>query len=293
MSCASARSRVTRPAAQQAMLSASGDEIYVLQLQGYVFFGTADRLVSTVRSRIQNASLPRPRVMILDFRRITGMDSSALLSFRRLLQIVSQEGVSLLLTEVKAGTRRQLEQGELHEQPPTLQYLPDLDHGLEWSENSLLAAHGVTGDEPGALREQMARITGDAALVDRLLAHFDCVEVAAGEYLMREGEEPDTLFLLDEGQVTAQLERAGREPIRLETMMSGRVVGEMGFYQGRARSASVVVDRPGRVYRLTHVALARMETEEPELASALHRVMVSLLADRVSHLARAVEALQR
>jgi SulP family sulfate permease len=48
------------------------------------------------------------------------------------------------------------------------------------------------------------------------------------------------------------------------------------------RTASVIADQPTRVYRLTTEALRRMERQDPDLAAALHRYMVSLLADRLS-----------
>ncbi len=292
LSGANVRSRVTRPAAQQRLLRQAGQELYVLRLQGFIFFGTADRLTTTVRERLWNGALPKPRIIILDFRRVTGVDSSALLSFRRLLQLVKAEQATLIFTEVKPRTRRQLEQGDLPEQPPLLYYFPDLDHGLEWSENNILAAHGVSLSEPVDLLAQLAQIVPDITLLEALLARFDYLEVPVGEYLMREGERPETLYLLADGRATAQLERQGEAPVRLETMQSGRVVGELGFYLGQARTACVIVDTPSHIYRLTRSQLAQMEAEAPALASALHRIMVHLLADRVTHLVSAVDALQ-
>jgi hypothetical protein len=47
------------------------------------------------------------------------------------------------------------------------------------------------------------------------------------------------------------------------------------------------------VYRLTGEALARMTSQDPELAALFHKIMVRLLVDRVSHLMQVVEALQR
>ena len=100
------------------------------------------------------------------------------------------------------------------------------------------------------------------------------------------------MYFIESGQVTAQLEQPGREPLRLETMRGGRTVGELGFYLGTRRSATVVADRPTVVYVLTQAELARLEREDPAAAHAFHRVIVHLLGERVLHLVRAVDALR-
>jgi len=127
----------------------------------------------------------------------------------------------------------------------------------------------------------------------RLLPFLERLETKSGDYLMVEGDKPDCLYLVESGQVTAQLDFPDRPPLRLESMGSGRVVGEIGFYLGQARTASVVVDKPGVVYRLTASALGEIEREDPQIASALHQLMANLLAQRATHLIQVVDALER
>ncbi len=116
----------------------------------------------------------------------------------------------------------------------------------------------------------------------------------SGVYLIRQGDAPDVVYLVEKGQVTAQLETTnGGRPVRLETMRGGRVVGEIGFYLGAKRTAAVRADEPTTVYRLSLEQLKQMEATDPEAASTFHRLIVHLLAERVSHLIRAVDALLR
>ena len=110
---------------------------------------------------------------------------------------------------------------------------------------------------------------------------------------MRQGDEPDQLFLLEAGQVTAQIEKPGSVPVRLETMQGGRVIGELGFFLGTRRNASVVTDRPTVVYCLTRGAWDKIQANQPDVAQTLTGVVIHLLGQRVQHLSRAVEALQR
>jgi SulP family sulfate permease len=76
-------------------------------------------------------------------------------------------------------------------------------------------------------------------------------------------------------------------------MRGGRVVGELGFYLGGKRTAAVVVDEPSTVYCLCREDLERIEATDLVAASLLHRAIIHLLGERVVHLVRAVEALQR
>ena len=43
-------------------------------------------------------------------------------------------------------------------------------------------------------------------------------------------------------------------PIRLRRMVGHTVVGEMGFYRGVPRTASVIAEEPTVIYRLTRTA---------------------------------------
>jgi anti-anti-sigma regulatory factor len=48
-------------------------------VHGFVFFGTSSRLLERIRNRVEGAEL---RYLLIDLRRVTGMDSSAVMSFR-------------------------------------------------------------------------------------------------------------------------------------------------------------------------------------------------------------------
>jgi sulfate permease, SulP family len=79
--------------------------------------------------------------------------------------------------------------------------------------------------------------------------------------------------------------------IRLRSMRSGVVVGEIGFYMGVPRTADVVAETSSVVLRLSRASIEQMEAREPELAAALHRWLATTLAHRLSDSMRAFEAL--
>lgn len=284
------RSRVTRSPAESAALDAAGDQLVILQLQGFIFFGTANGLLEQVRSRVLTNET---RFVVLDFRQVYGLDSTAMLSFDKLVHLTRQRGFTLVLTGLSPLMRGQFARAGIAEEAGVTAFMPDLDRGVEWAEEQVCRA-SVPEDAEHAQTLTgylQAIVPGEAAT--RLVGYLEPRQVAAGEYLIRQGDAPDDLYFIESGQVTAQLDTDGGSPVRLETMRGGRSVGELGFYLGTQRSASIVADRSSVVYRLTQAKLAEIEETDPAAAYAFHRIIVHLLGERVLHLVRAVDALQR
>jgi sulfate permease, SulP family len=282
------KSRVTRSTTDQAVLEAIGDRAYFLQLQGFIFFGTAHGLLEKVRERINQTAT---RYVVLDFQQVIGLDSTALLSFDKMRQLGKAFDFILVLAGLSPHLREQFERGGVREEPGVVRFAIDLDRAAEWCEDQLCAINDDEDRERSLVDYLQAIIPGEPT--QRLVSYLERKALATGEYLIRQGDDPDQLFLVESGQVTAQLEPAGKAPIRLETMRGGRTVGELGFYLNTRRSAAVVTDKPSVVYGLSQAALARIEEEDPEVAYALHRLIIHLLGERVLHLVRAVDALQQ
>jgi SulP family sulfate permease len=291
---ATVKSRMTRGYDEQALLRRSGEQIAIFQLQGYIFFGTAHDLFKRVRQRTLAADRPRLRFVLLDFRLVPGLDSTAMLSFSKLQQLGESHGLTLVCTQLAPGIRRQFAQARFDEAGARgIHIFPTLDRGLEWCENALLARATRSGEGARTLDAQLAQIVPEATNLDSLLAYFEQRTIAPGDYLIHQDDPPDDMFFVESGQVTAQIEPNAEAPVRLETMRGGRAVGELGFYLGRRRTAAVVADEPSRVYRITRGDLRRLEHENPDAASTFHLIIARLLSERAVHLIATVDALQR
>ena len=104
-------STVDRLPMERRVLHEWGGEITILRLQGYLFFGTANVLLDRVRARLNDQNLPPLRFLILDFSRVSGLDSSAVASFARICQLTEAGEVALVLTQLSADMKAQLEKG--------------------------------------------------------------------------------------------------------------------------------------------------------------------------------------
>jgi len=291
LSGAQLTSNVDRPVREGRLLVEQGDAICILKLQGFIFFGTASHLFEEIRSRVANPALPPLKFAVLDFRRVTGLDSSAIFSLRKAEQLARKRGFIIVLCQAGSDLLTELRaENVLSPDGTFLRVYPDLDHGLEACENEVLASSG-TEHLQLTLAEQWADLWPAGTSLARLLPYLDRREIPAGEHLIRQGEKTCGLFFIESGRVTVRLELSDGQSIRLRTMGAGTVVGEVSLLLRGPRTASVITNEPCVVYGLSAEALARLEEADPALALAFHRFMSRLLAERVTNSTRAMRSL--
>ncbi|WP_438007066.1 SulP family inorganic anion transporter [Sorangium sp. So ce321] len=285
------RSNVARSDGEEMTLLERAKQLYILQLQGYVFFGTAYNLLTSAQQRIQSTD-GEIRYLLLDFRHVNGLDSSAIASFLRLRRLAKAHGVRLILTEVPADIRNHLERGEVViENDDLCRIYPDLDRGLEACENEIIQEAPPSMLPPPMLFYDLQDVFNGRPEMLRFLGYLERVEAPAGFDLFRQGDVSKDLYLIESGELTAWLEIDGKKIKRLRTMGPGSVVGESGLYMGEKRSATVTASRQATLYRLSEDALQRLTAEAPELAAAFHHFVVTLLARRIVHSTGPVKSL--
>ncbi|WP_437953143.1 SulP family inorganic anion transporter [Sorangium sp. So ce296] len=285
------RSNVARSDGEEMTLMERAKQLYILQLQGYVFFGTAYNLLTSAQQRIQSTDA-EIRYLLLDFRHVNGLDSSAIASFLRLRRLAKANGVRLILTEVPADIRNHLERGEVViENDDVCRIYPDLDRGLEACENEIIQEAPPSMLPPPMLFYDLQDVFNGREDMLRFLGYLERVEAPAGFDLFRQGDVSKDLYLIESGELTAWLEIDGKKIKRLRTMGPGSVVGESGLYMGEKRSATVTASRQATLYRLSEEALRRLTDEAPELAAAFHHFVVTLLARRIVHSTGPVKSL--
>lgn len=286
-----ARSRVARNPDDEARLLEHGAQLLVLKLRGHLFFGTATQLLDRVRVRLNDPTRPALRYVLIDFRQLTGIDSSAMYSFRRLHMIAGQNGFKVLLTDLAPRFQDRLRMQELLRADGIFEAFVDMDRGLEWYENQVLAAAGPARSRSSqSIVQRLSAHLDDPSTVSDFFAYLSKIPFPEGYELIHQGETADDLYFLEEGEVSVYLRVSDEQVIRVQRMGAGTVVGELAFYLGTPRSASVVADGEGMAYRLTRESLERMEIEHPEFAVILHRFIADLLAERLLRTLKTVEA---
>jgi len=271
-----------------------GLHIYILELQGFIFFGTANAILEQIYARLADKQQPQARYILLDFRRVTGLDSSAGLSFSKCQQLAEAQNIILVLTHLSDNIQRQLSQSHLSEKHKNVRIFVDLDHGLEWCEEQLLEIEQITTyHTPITLSAQLADSGFEKARIVRLKEFLEQVKFKEGDYLLHQGDDADMLYFIEMGTVSVYLEMGGNARVRLQTYGLGTAVGEMDLYQRVKCPASIVADSPVTAYRLTRTALSEMKTKEPELAATFHEFFAQLLSERLATTIRTLTAVAR
>ena len=109
-----------------------------------------------------------------------------------------------------------------------------------------------------------------------LLYHAELLDGAAGDYLIREGEQGHHLFVLISGQVQISKRAFGIQKI-IQTLGPGECFGEMSLIECRSRSASVRASVPCKLLRINGEEIDRL----PAVAVILYRNIAILLSQRL------------
>ncbi len=287
-------SNVDRTPTQQQFLASHGEEVLLLELRGYVFFGTATGVVDVVERRCR---AERPvSAIVFDFAGVTGVDSSTVVAFEKIARLVARHDVILLLAAA-APPVADLLVPALESRPGVRFTLtPDVDRALQLSEEVLLAR--IEEDEPGSrtasvgIREVLEPVLHDARAIEVILPHLRRIELAPGDVLVHQGAPPAGLFFLESGRLTALLLRADLAPLRLRTMLPGTVVGEISLYLTGTATATVEANEPSVIWHLDPDEFATLGEVDPRAAAALHLYVARVLADRVTHAEKTVRVLR-
>ncbi|MGJ3245208.1 MAG: SulP family inorganic anion transporter [Elainellaceae cyanobacterium] len=276
------KSNVERSRAHEKVLARYGEQIYILELQGFIFFGTANNLLNLIRQRLDASDLQPLKFIVFDFRLVNGLDASAILNFNKIKKLASQNQVHIVVTALTPETRQILQQGGcLSKDDPTLLTLPDLDRGVEWCENRLLAMHVDEVTSLPSITAQFDEIFPGSDQVSLFRNYLTAIQVAQGDIVFQQGNPSDGVYFVAAGQVSLLLEKSGGRNRRLRAFGPGAIIGEMGIYNQTVRSASLVADSPSRLYHLSARFLSHMEKEAPELATRLHKVIIQVLSERL------------
>ncbi len=231
---------------EQAVLERHGDQTLVCELQGSLFFGTTDQLLTELEPALRTC-----RFLILDLRRVQSVDYTAANLLERFEAELAARAGWLLFSRVPAHlpTGRNLHdyfaQLGVVDARRRVRVCATLDDALRWVEDRILTEQlpGRTGDDapPLALADFDLLREFDA---DQTLAPFApqvmARSFAAGEVVFQGGEPGRELFLVRRGVVRVMLPLKDGGYHNLASFGRGSFFGEMSFLTGTARSAKAV-----------------------------------------------------
>lgn len=278
-------SNVSRPDRHNELIERAGEQIYILKLQGFIFFGTANKLLQQIRGRLDEPREARVRFIVLDFQAVKGVDSSAVLSFQRLKLLAQELDFRVVLTGLLPKLLRPFEKGGLLTKGDVhLVVFNEFDSGLEWCEDQVLLEQEATQiHQMEPFKGQLHDIFPDMEDVSSLMRYFKPMSIDRGVMLIDQGDSSDDIFFVESGEVVVRLKLKNGNYLRLSKMGAGTIIGEMAMYLGKPRSAEVMATQPTTVYKLSRRALRLLEEHNPWAAVALHQYMAAVIARRLAH----------
>jgi SulP family sulfate permease len=283
-------SNTERAPEQSKLLRQEGARVHVFWLSGFIFFGSSNGLFERIR-RVIDAQTEKPvGYVLLDFGAVPGLDSSALLSLVKLRNYCDEHGVTLAFSGLSEAMQSSFQKAGFFGKGAH-QVFGSRNEALEWCEDMLLMHHEVGAASAHSFETWLESEFGGSADMSRVAPYLERHELAVGEPVFHQGEPSDSIVLLASGCVAITIDDEQGRPIRLRRMVGYTVVGEMGFYRRVPRTASVIAEQPSVVYRLTRDAFNTVEREDPAAASAFHKLIIRLLADRLEFANREISAL--
>lgn len=282
--------KVRNPEARAQLLPLAR-QIRIFELEGTIFFGTADCLQTDIEN------LPADtRYVILDFRHVTDIDASGARALETLGHTATRRNMRVLLSHVREDEAhgRYLHALGIAAAVPQEFWFPDLDRALEWAEDQLLG-RGRFEDGPELAPQEMTLFSDlDASEMAMVITLLERHELAHGEAVFTEGDAGDRMYLIARGAVSIKVRLADASRARrLATFVPGVFFGEMGMIEGGRRSADAFAKGERVVlYSLTAENLARVVQQHPQTGVKLYRNLNRETAARLRVTSGALRALE-
>jgi len=247
------RSSVERSLADDRQLERYGGEALVYKLRGYLFFGTANTVRDSVRDNIENGHYS---LILLDLRRVTGIDISAMNAFAQLKQVCDGHGIQLFYSCSESETRDKLvalDAVSISAEQPLV--FPTADYAIEKMEETLLARYASQSDSR-PIRYYLKNLVVDDTKVERLLKAMIRIECWQDDFLFHQGDPDTGFYVLESGHLSATIDTGRGISQRLMKFTPGSVIGELTSYTlDGTRTASVVADTDSILYYLNPESL--------------------------------------
>jgi SulP family sulfate permease len=281
-------SSVIRSTAESGLLAEHGAQVQVLELSGYLFFGSAYSVQERVTRLVTES---KPREVIFDVSGVTGIDSSAGACFAKIRDVLRKNGVRQVMAALSPAAANILSASSgLDDRVGRHDHL---DTALEEAEETLLAAHAESCGGRRSLVAWLEEALGSRRFAEELCAHLTPAARDADSYLCRQGDPTDSLIFVERGPVTVILERPGLSPLRVRMFGAHTLVGEIGFFLDVPRSASLLAAPDAVAWALGRSEFEDLQNTRPENLSALFVYIIRLQSERLTFANRQILALQR
>ena len=261
-------SSVVRPYSQRKALEVIGKKSLIYKLTGYIFFGSAKN-IDLIFDELEPANVEN---ILLDFTDVIGIDKSSIGVFNKIFR--RYESFDSKFHVVMGNKDKKIFHAmQLGLKPDMIFFYQQLDNAIESIEESLISALDYQATNVSCFDFLKNKTDQDS-----LVQYCELRSYVLGDTLCQEGDNSKEIFFLKNGTLEV-VKASSHRPIRLSKLIQGGMVGEIAFYSGNKRSASILAASNSEVYVLTETAIELMRRNNPSLASHFDHSVINKLAD--------------
>ena len=286
-----------RPESEMRILEKKGYSAVIFELQGSLFFGTAQQLYRTLEPELSTTEY-----LILDLQRVQSVDVTAAHMLNLVRDALAERNVPLLLSNVRErlpsgrDLREFLELAGLRADDEQVIYMPTLEAAIEWVEARLLgdSKKPETDEQPPLELHEIELFKGSKS--DTLVDLEACLEkrsFKAGETIYSCGDPSNDLYLIRKGEVkvVGSVGRGGAIK-HIATYGRGDFLGGQAFLDNRQRSNDAIAIRDCDMYILSLEKFNYLADEHKRIALVLITKLARLLSIRLRHINEELTLLQ-
>jgi SulP family sulfate permease len=278
-------SKQIRVPEEMALLAEKGVQTAIFELQGSLFFGTADQLYSALEPELKAR-----RYIVLDMRRVQSVDITAAHTLEQIEAVLAERGAYLLFSDVPRNVpsgrdmQRYFDEVGLVRTTHHVRVFGELADALEWVEDRILEAEPLNRAQEQSLElREMDLFAGrKAETLAALEAVMERRTVRAGERIFARGDSGDELFLIRRGAVRIVLPFTAQQH-HVATFGRGSFFGEMSFLDQNERSADAVAFTDIDLFVLSRQRFDEVTAHHKRLAIQLLGNIARILALRLRY----------
>ena len=256
----------------------------VFELQGSLFFGTANQLHRALEPETANH-----KYVILSMRRVQSLDVTATHVLEQIKDRLEENDAYLVFCDIPKGLPSGLKMKRFLKETGVVQSnnkalaFRELDEAMEWVE-----AQQAQNAQPLPLEEapldlcELPLLAGQPAdALGALEAAIESRSIKAGKKVFKAGSVDSKLFIVRRGNVKITLPLHKKDNYHLTTAGRGSLIGAMGFLDPEGHSGNAVALTDTDVYALSHEAFDRLAQQHSAIALVILLAVARNLSNRL------------
>lgn len=258
------KSKVDRSIEEEVWLDDLYHRIVLIELQGHLFFGNSFNLLQALKTSMAQGSLDPIKYMVLDVSQVKSLDSSAVVTFKKIEELIKEKKITLCLCGMKTEVVDLLKSSFMHcfEKP---------DDAFEWIENNYLQNSFESNSETYFISQHL----------EFLSSISDKKNYKAQEIIIEQNQNSDALYIVLKGKVRAFRKNSHNDETTYRKMSTGALLGELSFFLNSKTFNSVVSDTDSEVLKISRDRIKVLKREDSEKIVKLFEIICVCLSERI------------